>query len=235
MLLIGTPPFHNLLPKGTFMKTNAVLQQDVIDELSYEPSIDASNIGVVASNGIVTLTGTVSSYANKMGAEHAAERVCGVKAVADETTVDLPSFHTRNDTDIAQAVLNALSWQVFVPESALKVRVEGGWVTLDGTVDFNYQRTAAQSAVSQLTGVRGVNNLVVLKPAVAAFDLKQKIESAFKRSAELDAAKIGLNISGNKVELTGKVSSSAERSGAELAAWSAPGVWEVSNHLQIAT
>lgn len=216
------------------MKTNAVLQQDVIDELSYEPSIDASNIDVMANDGIVTLTGTVTSYATKMDAQRAAERVCGVKAVADETVVNLLPTHKRTDQEVAQAVLNALSWQVFVPEGAIKVRVDGGFVTLDGTVDFNYQRLAAQNAVSQLTGVRGVTNLVVLKPAVAPSDVKQKIESAFRRGAETDAGRIALKVSGNKVELTGKVSSLAVRTNAEHAAWSAPGVWEVNNHLQIA-
>jgi|SRR5271170_5380483 osmotically-inducible protein OsmY len=216
------------------MKTNAVLQQDVIAELSYEPSIDATNIGVVAKDGVITLSGTVPGYPDKRGAEHAAERVFGVKAVADETTVDLPLFHKRNDQEIALAAVNALSWQVSVPEGAIKVRVEDGWLTLDGEVELNFQRNAANDAVRRLIGVLGVNNLIVLKPAVDASGLKAKIEDAFGRAAELDAATIGLVVVGNRVELNGKVRTWAERNEAERAAWSAPGVWKVDNNLQIA-
>jgi len=216
------------------MKTNAVLQQDVIAELSYEPSIDATNIGVVAKDGVITLSGTVPGYPDKRGAEHAAERVFGVKAVADETTVDLPLFHKRNDQEIALAAVNALSWQVSVPEGAIKVRVEDGWLTLDGEVELNFQRNAANDAIRRLIGVLGVNNLIVLKPAVDASGLKAKIEDAFGRAAELDAATIGLVVVGNRVELNGKVRTWAERNEAERAAWSAPGVWKVDNNLQIA-
>jgi osmotically-inducible protein OsmY len=216
------------------MKTNAVLQQDVIAELSFEPSIDATNIGVVAKDGVITLSGTVPGYPDKRGAEHAAERVFGVKAVADETTVDLPLFHKRNDQEIALAAVNALSWQVSVPEGAIKVRVEDGWLTLDGEVELNFQRNAANDAVRRLIGVLGVNNLIVLKPAVDASGLKAKIEDAFGRAAELDAATIGLVVVGNRVELNGKVRTWAERNEAERAAWSAPGVWKVDNNLQIA-
>jgi len=216
------------------MKTNAVLQQDVIAELSYEPSIDATSIGVVAKDGVITLSGTVPAYPDKRGAEHAAERVRGVKAVADEMTVDLPLLHKRNDQEIALAAVNALSWQVTVPEDAIKIRVEDGWLTLDGAVEQNFQRNAANDAVRQLIGVLGVNNLIVLKPVIDASDLKAKIKEAFRRVAELDAASIGLGVVGNQVELTGKVRSWAERNEAERVAWSAPGVLKVDNNLKIA-
>ena len=215
------------------MKTNATLQQDVIDELSYEPSLNAKNIGVVANDGVITLTGTVPSYSNRFAAEHAAERVAGVKAVADETKVDLPAMHKRNDQDIAAAALNAMSWNMLVPDGKVQVRVDSGWVTLDGKVDHNYQRTAAEEAVRHLTGVSGVNNLVTLKPAVNASGVKEKIESAFRRAADVDSQHIGLNVTGNKVVLSGNVSSWAERREAEYAAWSAPGVWQVENDLRV--
>lgn len=216
------------------MKTNSTLQQDVIDELSYEPSLDASNIGVVANNGVITLTGTVTSYPDRYAAEHAAERVAGVKAVADETKVDLPSLHKRNDGDIATAALNAMNWQVLVPSGSIKVRVDAGWVALDGTVEYNFQRTAAENAVQHLTGVIGVNNLITIKTTVHASGIREKIESAFRRAADVEAKHIGLNIIGNKVVLSGNVSSWAERREAEHAAWSAPGVWRVENDLRIA-
>ncbi len=215
------------------MKTNSALQQDVIDELSYEPSLDAMNIGVVANDGVITLTGTVTSYSDRYAAEHAAERVAGVKAVADETKVDLPSLHKRNDQDIAVAALNAMSWQVLVPAGTIQVRVDAGWVTLDGTVDYNFQRTAAENAVRHLTGVIGVNNLITLKPTVSASGMKEKIESAFRRAADVDAKHIGLKVTGNKVVLSGNVSSWTERREAEHAAWSAPGVWQVENDLRV--
>jgi osmotically-inducible protein OsmY len=216
------------------MKTDSVPQQDVIDELSYEPSVDASNIGVVANGGVITLTGTVSSYPGRYAAEHAAERVSGVKAVADETKVDLPSLHERSDQDIAAAALNALSWQVRVPVGAIQVRVDGGWVTLDGSVDYNFERQAAEDAVRHLTGVIAVNNLITLRAAVSASGMKKDIESAFGRAAQVDASHIGLKVTGNKVVMSGNVSSLAERREAEHAAWSAPGVWQVENNLQVA-
>lgn len=215
------------------MKTNAQVQEDVIAELSSEPSIDATNIGVVVRDGIVTLFGTVPSFPDKRGAEHAAERVSGVKGVADETTVDLQIFCKRTDQEIALSAVNALSWQVKVPEGDIKVLVEGGWLTLDGMVGHNFERNAAHEAVRQLNGVLGVNNRIMLKPAVNASDLKTKIEAAFRRAAELDATTVGLSVVGNKVELSGKVRTWAERKEAERAAWSAPGVSQVDNYLEI--
>ena len=148
------------------MKTNTELQRDVMDELEFEPSVNAANIGVAAKNGIVTLTGKVSSYAEKYTATEAAERVFGVKAVTDEMKVDLPSFHKRDDEDIAQAAVNALQWHVSVPKDAVKVKVHQGWVTLEGKVDYKFQQTAAQNAVQNLMGVTGVSNLITVKTVV---------------------------------------------------------------------
>jgi osmotically-inducible protein OsmY len=216
------------------MKTNAQLQRDVMDELQFEPSVNAANIGVTAKDGIVTLAGKVSNYAEKYAASEAAERVTGVKAVTDETKVELPLAHQRDDQDIAQAVLNALKWHVWVPQDAIKVKVEQGWVTLEGTVDFKFEQTAARNAVQDLTGVMGVSNLISLKSVVAPSDLKVRIENALTRAAELDGERIKVEVDGNKVILRGKVSSWAERDEAERAAWSAPGVWDVDDKLEIA-
>ena len=216
------------------MKTNTELQRDVMDELQFEPSVNASNIGVIAKDGIITLTGKVSNYAEKYAAAGAAERVTGVKAVTDETKVDLPLAHQRDDRDIAKVALNALKWHIWVPQDDIKVKVEQGWVTLEGTVDYKFQRTAAEEAVQDLTGVTGVSNLIALKSVVAPSDLKVKIENALGRAAELDGERINVEVDGNKVVLRGKVSSWAERDEAERAAWSAPGVCDVDDKLEIA-
>jgi len=217
------------------VKTDKQLQRDVLDELQYEPSVDASKIGVIAHDGIVSLTGTVASYAEQNAATHAAERIAGVKAVANETKVEVPSVHQRDDADIAQAVLNALKWHVWVPQDDIKVSVERAWVTLEGTVNSKFQRTSADDAVRYLTGVKGVINLISVKqPAINSSEVKLKIEKALRRATELEAAHIDVEVQGNKVVLRGNVRSWAERSDAERAAWAAPGVGQVEDNLTIA-
>lgn len=216
------------------MKTNIQLQRDVLDELQYEPSVDPAEIGVTAKDGIVTLTGHVKSYAEKWSAARAAERVSGVKAIVDEMQVRLPDIHLRTDEDIARAVLNALEWDVMVPDERIKVKVENGYITLDGTVDYKYQETAAVGAIRNLAGVKGVNDLVNVKPQVTPSGVKAKIESALRRAAELDAQRIKVDVHDSKVTLHGTVHSWAERSEVERAAWSAPGVTKVEDDLTVA-
>ena len=216
-------------------KTNTELQQDVLSELKYEPSVNASDIGVTANEGIISLRGNVKSYAEKYAAVHAAERVAGVKAVTDELKVDLPAFHVRDDQDIARAAVNALQWDVWVPYDRIKTKVDDGWITLEGDVDYRYEQNAAENAVRNLTGVRGVSNLITINmPAVNPVEVKAKIENALRRSAEVDSDQIKVKVVDDKVILNGKVSSWAERDEAERAAWSAPGVRTVEDDLVIA-
>lgn len=216
-------------------KTNIQLQQDVSQELQYEPSVNASEIGVTAKDGIVGLTGNVKSYAEKYAAVHAAERVAGVKAVTDGMKVDLPALHVRNDEDIAKAAVNGLQWDVWVPTDLIKVKVDSGWITLEGEVDFKYQQTAAENAVRNLTGVKGVSNLISLKkPAVLPSVVKANIDQALRRAAEVDADRIKVSVVKDRVILKGTVSSWAERQAAEHAAWSAPGVLTLEDDLVIA-
>jgi osmotically-inducible protein OsmY len=216
-------------------KTNTQLQQDVLSELKYEPCVDASDIAVTVKDGIVSLGGKVNTYAEKFAAVRAAERVAGVKAVTDEMKVELPAFHIRDDQDIAKAALNSLKWDVWVPDDGVKVKVEDGWLTLEGEVEFKYQQTEAEDAVRNLTGVVGVTNLITIKkPAAVPSEVKTTIDTALRRAAEVDADHIKVKVVGDKVILNGTVSSWAERQEAERAAWSAPGVRTVEDDLVIA-
>lgn len=216
-------------------KTDNQLQQDVLWELDYEPSVDASQIGVTAKDGIVSLTGSVKNYAERYAAVQAAQRVSGVSAVADEMKVELPSLHVRNDADIARAARNALEWDVWVPKVGIKLKVNDGWITLEGEVEYYYQKNAAEFAVRNLTGVIGVSNLVVLKrPPISPSEVKTKIESALRRGAETDADHIKVDVEDQKVTLRGTVSSWAERQEAQRAAWSAQGVDQVVDDLVVA-
>jgi osmotically-inducible protein OsmY len=218
------------------MKTDAdtKLQHDVLAELEWDPSVDASQIGVTAKDGVVTLTGVVSSFADKMAAERAAKRVYGVRAVANDIEVKLPGGAERTDSEIAAAAVNALKWDTSVPGEAITVTVRNGWITLEGEVEWFYQKDAAERAVRLLKGVKGVVNNIKVKSRVSPGDIKDKIEEAFKRNAEIDARRITVEAHDGKVILSGRVRSWAERDEAEQAAWSAPGVTAVENHITVA-
>ena len=213
------------------MKTDTELQQDVMSELKWEPTIKAAEIGVGVTDGVVTLSGYVDSFYKKWAAERAAARVFGVKAVAEKIQVRLPGSLKRADEDIARAASDALEWNVSVPHDRVKVQVQDGEVNLSGEVDSWYQKDAAEDAVRKLVGVVLVSNQITIKPAVTPQDVKDKIESAFQRNALLDARRVTVETRGGKVILRGSVRNWAEREQVQWAAWAAPGVSEVESHI----
>jgi osmotically-inducible protein OsmY len=209
------------------------IQKDVLAELKWEPRVQPNEIGVAVVNGVVTLTGFVDSYTKRWAAEEAAHRVRGVKAVANDIEVRLSSSGERTDPELAAAVVRALEWDAFISIDKLDVTVSKGWATLKGEVEWQFQKQDAERVVRRLSGVKGVSNLLLVKPRVQPTDLKQKIEQALVRSAETDAKRITVEVDGSKVILKGMVRSYAEKQEAERTAWSAPGVTSVDNRITI--
>lgn len=215
------------------MTADRELQEHVLRALEFEPSIDAAAIGVTAHNGIVTMRGAVPTYFQKTMAERIVTHVFGVRALANDIEVQLTPQSRRSDAAIAEAAANTLKWDSAVPPDHVQVTLRDGWVTLTGHVDWRYQRDAAEYALRRLYGVKGITNLIVVKPRLHTADVKAKIEGAFKRSAEIDAKAIHVEAHDGRVVLTGSVRSLSERRQAELAAWSAAGVNLVDDRLAI--
>lgn len=215
------------------MKTDSELKKDVLAELAWDPLVPEARIGVAVADGVVTLTGHLDSYAEKIAAKHAAERVIGVKALAIEIDVTPLGIHQRSDTEIAAAAEHALGWNTSIPQDRVKVTVEKGWVTLSGELDWNFQRRAVERLIRPLKGVVGISDNIRLKTAAAPVNLSSRIQDALVRQAVREARRIEVAMEGSVVTLKGHVHSWAERSAAEGASWAAPGVSRVNNQLTV--
>lgn len=213
------------------MSDDMQLQQWVSDELAFEPRVDAAHIGVSVRNGVVTLSGHVSTYPEKFAAEEAARRVKGVTAVAQELEVHLPSDKKTDDDEIAERLVRMLRWDVLVPHERITVKVERGYVTLGGEVEWHYQSAEAEADARKLTGVKAVINDIHVRPAIRPGNIEARIHAALERNAANEAARISVGVSGSKVTLTGKVNAWTERETIERAAWSVPGVTEVDDQI----
>ena len=209
------------------------LRQNLLDELEFEPSIDAAEIGVAVENGTVTLTGHVPTYAQRQKAEEIARRINGVRAIAQEIEVRPAGTHVTADDEIAKRIVQRLDWNTSIPAGNVKAKVDKGWVTLTGQVEWYYQKDLAADEIRHLTGVIGVTNEITIKQTVSSTDVRKRIEDALKRDAEVEAKAIRVGVSGNKVTLEGKVRTWAERQAAERAAWSTRGVANVVDHIAV--
>jgi osmotically-inducible protein OsmY len=213
--------------------SNISLRQSILDELQWEPSVDAAHIGVAVDNGVVTLTGYVGSYAERMVAERVVQRVKGVYGIAQEIEVRYPKNVKSADDQIAKRALKIIAWDTTIPGDKIQVKVEQGWVTLSGDVEWNFQKVSAENAVRKLSGVVGITNSIAVRPKLDASNIKHRIEEALKRNAEVEAKTINVVVSGSRVTLEGKVHAWHERAVAEQAAWAAPGVSIVDDRLKI--
>jgi osmotically-inducible protein OsmY len=215
------------------MKNDAQIQQDVMYQLKWNPFLKASEIGVSVKNGIVTLSGIVNSYAQKAEAEKSAKKVVGVRGIAEDIQIGVSPGVRKSDTEIAESVLNALKWHSAVPDDLVTVKVEDGAVTLEGELEWEYQRSSAKSAVTNLNGVKKIIDRLTIKPKASVADVENKIAAAFHRTATIDSERIAVEVAGKTAILRGKVRSYAEKEDAEDAAWSAPGISVVVNYLEL--
>jgi len=216
------------------MKSDSQLKADVMAELAWDPAVDANGIGVMVKSGVVTLTGHLSTYAEKHAVEKAVRRVAGVRGIAVELDVKLSLAHKRSDSEIAQSAIAALGWNALVPSERVKVEVDNGWVTLTGELNWYYQSANAEQSIRSLTGVRGLTNNISIKPPVSSSDIVSQISAALTRQAEREAKQISIAVEGSAVTLRGKVHSLAEHDAAVGAAYTAPGVSRVIDKLEIA-
>ena len=216
------------------MTTDTEIQKNVMEELKWDPIMQSAEIGAIVKDGIVTLVGYVDNYSQRLAAENAVKRVKDVRAVAIDIAISLPDDQRRSDTDLAAAALNALKWSSFVPEDKIRLKVDGGWITMEGEVEWQFQKESAYSAVSDLIGVHGVINRINVRPNITPVIVKDVIKKALERSADIEADSINISTDGGRIVLKGKVRSWAERKEVERAVWATPGVIDVKDELIIA-